>query len=192
MARKTALILAALVAAGILVSWPSRPPERTQETSQKGAPIDGSQDVPFTPREASGDPDELSKPAPAPSTLEGYRPLEFGVLSDFDASDEQPEVPRKILDLDRTRVAVSGFMMPMRLDEEGITDFVLVKNQLLCCYGQSPALNEWIYVTMDHPVPVTMDVPITVAGVLEVGADKHEEQILSLYRMAGQEMVVME
>lgn len=141
--------------------------------------------------------EELAAPAPEPEALPGHQPLTFGYLSSFpyEVNDDgtvaelpdgtKSRVPESFLQLDGSQVSLSGFMVPLALDGSEVTDFVLVKNQLLCCYGQAPRMNEWVFVTMQKPVTVNVDKPIAVSGTLSVGEDKVASQVLSIYRLQG-------
>ncbi len=158
-----------------------------------GAPID-SPSMPGAkkPLPAGVSREQLEAPAPSPHQLEGYAPLTFDLLAGYDFDGRS--VPPRITEFHERQVAVSGFMVPLTTDLEGVVDFILVKNQLLCCYGQTPKMNEWIYVLMegDSRTQARLDQPITVAGRLLVGADEKDGQLLSLYRMVADEVVPME
>lgn len=65
-------------------------------------------------------------------------------------------------------------------------------NQLLCCYGEEPQLNEWVLVSVDPPVDPVTDVPVTFFGDFEASPDMEEEQVISLYRMNATGMETME
>jgi len=40
-------------------------------------------------------------------------------------------------------VAVTGFMLPTKMDKGLVTEFLLVKESMMCCYGVMPKINEW-------------------------------------------------
>ena len=82
-----------------------------------------------------------------------------------------------------------------------VTEFILLRNQGLCCFGTVPRMNEWVHVVMEEgkSAPYAMDQPITVFGTLaigevyefETGKDGVERGILmSVNRMAGTVVVV--
>lgn len=180
-------------------------------TPVRGAAIDGSQDNRSTMPAGGTRPvpegvalEELKKPPPAPQAPPGYEALTFERLSAYEyeidamgrvgnlADGTRSEVPQELLDFNGKKIAVSGFMVPLSLEATRVTDFVLVRNQLLCCYGQTPKMNEWVYVALEEPTEVQLDLPVTVAGDFYVGEDMEGDQVLSLYRMMGQKVEVIE
>ncbi len=199
------VLLVAAIAGGVFwVSLVEEPPGPSSPIA--GAPLDGSADsqVPQglkKPLPEGVSLEELRANAPDPVAPEGYQAVTFDSLSGFSfeideqgAAAEGAEIPAELLKLDGTRSAVSGFMVPLAIEQEGVKDFVLVKNQLLCCYGQTPKMNEWVYVQLapEESVEPILDKPITVAGTLMVGADVQDGQVLSLYRMAADQVVEMD
>ncbi len=87
------------------------------------------------------------------------------------ASSVKTDVPQSVRALDGRKISVVGFMIPMAMDQDGVSSFILAQSRMTCCYGLVPKLNQWIYVTM-QPGKMTsqlMDVPITVYGTLGVG-----------------------
>jgi hypothetical protein len=178
------------------------------EAQITGAPIDSpaqSSAVPtnqFGIKEAPTDPAAraaLAQEAPKPTSREGYQSVTFGELSDFpyetnDDGELMPgsEVPETIAALHQTQVAVSGFLVPIEYQEDKVSGVILVRNQLLCCYGEEPRLNEWVLVSVDPPVEAVMDVPVTFFGKFEASPDVEEGQVISLYRMDATGMEKME
>lgn len=49
------------------------------------------------------------------------------------------------------------------------SQLLLMRNTLACCYGQSPAANEYLVIKTPPPgLPVTLDVPVTLQGTLRI------------------------
>ena len=99
-------------------------------------------------------------------------------------------IPKFIYDLNGTKAAITGYMMPMDTDESGenATSFVIVRSQMSCCFGAIPRLNEWVMVNMEKgkKTRITMDVPMTVYGTIETGEKYEDMKGWSLYRMTGE------
>jgi hypothetical protein len=93
-------------------------------------------------------------------------------------------VPAKLRTLDGQEVAVQGFMLPMKIHNRQVTQFLLMRTQNTCCFGIPPELNEMVEVLrIDNPTKVIMDVPITVVGKLHVH-DRWEGTFLcSIYQL---------
>ena len=100
------------------------------------------------------------------------------------------EVPPSIKALDGEKVAVQGFMMPVKLENGLVKEFFLMKNQASCCYGIPMQANEMLTVHMTGAaVKCTMDQPLTVCGKLHVSETHNENGSLnSIYRLDGDKM----
>jgi hypothetical protein len=163
-------------------------------TPEAGTPPAGQRLAPTDPQARAA----LAVEAPKPIAVEGYRPVTFSELSDFVYQTDMnghltPEshLPDEIARLDNTRVAVSGFAMPIEFKGDKVRSLILVRNQLLCCFGEEPKLNEWMFVNIDPPVEAVMDVPVTLFGTLYASPDREENQVVSLYRMQADGMEKM-
>lgn len=83
--------------------------------------------------------------------------------------DEQ--LPSAVRALDGRVVQVTGFMLPTRMADGGrVTEFLLMRDQTMCCFGAQPQMNEWIVVKLAKPALYIPDVPKTFTGKLRVGA----------------------
>lgn len=100
----------------------------------------------------------------------------------------KPEIPKAIRNFDGRTVAVTGYMMPLQLEEGLARQFVLVRNLASCCYGVAPNLNEYVLVTMGKGVRPVMDVPITVIGTLKVGETYEDGFLVGIYQLAGEKL----
>ena len=195
--KLSALLIAVICALSLAGCAGEAPPEPTPLALQ-GAPID-SRPTPTAPQQARAlkvaptDPEAraaLSVDVPAPSEKDGYVSLSFTQLSDFPyETDENGKLmpgavlPEEIAALDGQGVAVSGYVVPIEFREDKVSGLILVRNQLLCCYGEEPRLNEWVFVEVDPPVEMITDVPVTLFGKFEAAPDEEEGMVISLYRM---------
>lgn len=81
-----------------------------------------------------------------------------------------PEIPAAINALNGRNVAITGFMLPLKLENGRVVEFILLRNQMSCCYGLSPRINEWVHArVVGSGAKVTMDRPLTACGKLYVG-----------------------
>jgi len=59
-----------------------------------------------------------------------------------------------------------------------------MRNQALCCFGAAIGLNDWIDVTVPgEPIELTMHLPITVLGKIEIGEEMEDGVTVSIFRM---------
>lgn len=92
------------------------------------------------------------------------------------------QMPAAVRALDAQRVSVEGFMLPVRVKDGLVSEFLLLRNQNACCYGQMPALTEWVVVKMaGKGVAATMDIPVVARGTLRVGAKYEQGFITGIY-----------
>ncbi len=134
-----------------------------------------------------------------PKTAEGYQYLDISDLAGFDyytaPPGEKPDekllaenvIPEKIKNLNGRRVSITGFMMPVDVDDEGfVREFALNGNYDMCFYGAPSQINQWIHVKMQPGAKARFSHnPTTVSGTLEVGELVEDGQVISLYRLTG-------
>jgi hypothetical protein len=96
-------------------------------------------------------------------------------------------VPPDIKALDQGKIAVRGFMLPLKLEDGQVTEFFLLRTQARCCYGLPIQMNELLTVHMAKPgVKSMMDQPITVYGRLHI-SESHDDSgaLTSIYTLDG-------
>jgi hypothetical protein len=97
-------------------------------------------------------------------------------------------IPPNIRALDRQRVAVKGFMLPMKLEHGRATELLLMRDQSMCCFGVVPKINEWLNVKMAKSVKPVMDQPVTIAGTLHVGEVVENGYLVYIYALDGESL----
>lgn len=128
-----------------------------------------------------------------------YDPFEAGVPSlgsaeptqAADPDQKNAQIPESVLALNGKRVAVAGFMVPIEIRKDQAKSFLLVRNQMLCCFGVQIGFNEWIFVDMQGERRATFvpDVLVSVYGTLDVGEDIQDGMVMSIFRMKAEEVV---
>jgi hypothetical protein len=137
-------------------------------------------------------------------TVDGHLQVGFDKLADFQVFvlhqvtdpvrlTTVPKLSRPIPDfiksLDNREVAVQGFMLPLKLENARVTEFLLMRSRSFCCFGIPLNINEWIHVRMKGDgVPSIMDVPLTVYGTLHVGEIIKNGQLSCIYKLDGEKM----
>jgi hypothetical protein len=97
-------------------------------------------------------------------------------------------IPHFIKDLDNRKVALTGFMLPIKLENARATEFLLMRSRKMCCFGMPLQANELVYVHMKGKgVKSVMDVPITIYGTLHVGEIRANNRIVGIYQLDGEE-----
>jgi hypothetical protein len=104
-----------------------------------------------------------------------------------DAKKPQPsgeeQIPADIWALNGRNVVITGFMLPTKLENGKATEFLLMANQMACCFGTVPDKNDWVIVRMPRGTEVNQDVPISFYGKLRVGAVFENGYLTGIYQM---------
>lgn len=131
----------------------------------------------------------------------GYQSISFNILSGFDfsltpemadgtAAQVRAQIPVNVQSLDGKDVAIRGFLLPVLMNNGLAIEFLLMRNQSMCCYGVPPRINEWITVrTTDSGVKPVMDQPVTVMGILHVGPIEENGSLAGIYRLDARKVV---
>lgn len=139
----------------------------------------------------------------APEVENGYLRLGFDRLASykfvappFDAAADpkatpptgEEQIPDAVKGWSGQKAIVTGFMLPVKLENGLVTEFLLVKDAMMCCYGAVPNMNEWVLVHMPKGVRPAMDVPISFYGKLKVGAMFENGYMTGIYLLEGEKM----
>lgn len=86
-------------------------------------------------------------------------------------------------------VKIRGYILPS-FQQQGIKQFVLVRDNMECCFGPGAALYDCILVEMEAGKSTSFTVrPVAVQGVFEVSEFKGPDgKHLAIYRMVGHEV----
>ena len=140
---------------------------------------------------------------PPHDSSSGYEALKYSVLTtfpyeiewesdglDYDFTAYSARVPKEVRSFSGTQVAIEGFMVPTVVDEENLVkEFLLMPDQLSCCFGQAPEANGWVVARSESGVEVTMDRVIRILGRLTVEERWDEEFFVGLYHLQCDELI---
>lgn len=96
---------------------------------------------------------------------------------------------KRIEALDGRLVRVRGYILPS-FQQRGITQFVLVRDNMECCFGPGAALYDCILVEMEPGKSISYTVrPVAVTGVFSIKELKGPDgKHLAIYRLRGREV----
>lgn len=196
------LALLALITTGLSLVTAQAPPrgEPIKPLAPKGDPI-----------QPAGTAVSAAKSQPAPGTdgpavsVDGVTTVGFDKLSAFkyevpdDAAvgsagakagaDPDQQIPENVKAFDGKRVALKGFMLPLKVEQGLVTELLIMRDQSMCCYGTVPRINEWVSVRMTSKgVKPVMDQAVTLQGTLKVGAIRENGYLVGIYQMDGEKM----
>lgn len=149
---------------------------------------DGSTSRPATPAatvRTEGSPGQRPAPAPAstpkassastaPATTTAdttVRDISFDDIK-LDLAKGAPFTPdaltARVRELERRRVRIRGYILPS-FQQTGLTQFVLVRDNLECCFGPGAALHDCVVVRMAPGKSADFSIrPVAVTGVFRV------------------------
>jgi hypothetical protein len=198
--KSTVQMVVGFVAATVLGSllFAQTPAPKTP----RGAPIQplpprGEPIRPLTPQVPAEKPaDAEAKAAPAEVGPGGLLQLGFERLAGFNytvpeytgttppPAPDTNQIPAEIKAFDGRKVAIKGFMLPLKVKEGKVTELLLMRDQSMCCFGAVPKINEFLTVKMvgDGTKPV-MDQAVTLVGKLKVGEFSENGYLLGIYQL---------
>ena len=98
-------------------------------------------------------------------------------------------IPANVKAFDKQRVALKGFMLPLKVEGGLITELLIMRDQSMCCYGTVPKINEWVSVKMTGKgVKPIMDQAVTLYGKLHVGEIRENGYLVGIYQMDGEKV----
>ena len=86
------------------------------------------------------------------------------------------------------KAVITGYMVPVKMEKGLVTEFLLMRNTMACCFGGVPNMTEWVVVKMKKGVPPLMDVPVAFFGELKVGTMFENGYMTGLYELQGERM----
>jgi hypothetical protein len=99
-------------------------------------------------------------------------------------------IPTEIKALDKKQVSLTGFVMVLKGQDGYVTDFMVLRSQMSCCFGTTPKLNEIVEVHVPGKgVKATMyGDPMKVEGTLFVGEIREHGWLSGIYRMEAEKV----
>lgn len=141
------------------------------------------------------------RPVPKPKLLPGARTRVLEAAGDrefdktfddlrFDIAVGDPfhrrMLPESISTLAGKQMCIRGFMLPTP-QKRGIKQFVLVRDNLECCFGPGAALFDCILVDMKAGEMAEYTIrPVAVTGTFDIQEVKDGDRHLAIYHIAGE------
>jgi hypothetical protein len=98
------------------------------------------------------------------------------------ASEISTQLPEGIKALNGQSVALTGFVLPTRLENGLAKEFLLLRSRSGCCFGFMPKITEWAIVRVSGKgIKPVMDVPMTAFGTFHVGEQRDDGHLLGIY-----------
>jgi hypothetical protein len=132
-----------------------KPPAASAETDEPAAPV---------PAKAPAEPATTrASKAPQPTKDITFDDIKFDI--EKDAKFERSMLTPKIEELAGSKVRIRGYILPT-FQQSGIRNFVLVRDNMECCFGPGAAIYDCIIVDMVAGSTEFSTRPVTVEGEL--------------------------
>jgi len=172
------------------------PAAKTPAPVAKAADQAATNPAPAEKKEAAAESTELVDGEFLPLTFDKLASFEYEVPEEEYDPDKKPDpknnpdqIPPEIKALDKKRVALKGFMLPLKVEDGLITELLIMRDQSMCCYGTVPKINEWVSVRMTGKgVKPIMDQAVTIYGRLKVGEIRENGYLVGIYEMDGEKL----
>ena len=103
---------------------------------------------------------------------------------------KRDQVPDWIRVYHDKRVVLTGYMMPLQVENGRSKKFVMMKDVNTCCYGAVPNMNDYVVVTMKGDgIAAVQDVPVLLVGVLKIEEKYESGYITALFSMDGEKFL---
>jgi hypothetical protein len=142
---------------------------------------------------AAAPPAELSQAPPVPTTRPpstARRDISFDDIKlDMQKGDPftRDLLPSRVTGLEQSRVRIRGYILPS-FQQTGLTQFVLVRDNMECCFGPGALLHDCVVVRMVPGTTANFSIrPVAVTGTFRVqelrGPDGRH---LAIYALDGE------
>lgn len=109
---------------------------------------------------------------------------------EIEKAKQRDQVPDWIKVYQDKRIALTGFLMPLQMENGLAKKFIMMRDITTCCFGNVPNMNEYVIVTMKSGgVKPIQDVPVVLVGTFKI-AEKYENgYVVALYQMEGEKFL---
>ena len=110
--------------------------------------------------------------------------------AEVEAASKRDQIPAWIHIYDGKKIVLTGYMLPLLLDNGLTTKFVLMKDTNTCCFGATPRMNDYVVCQMSGAgVEATQDIPVQLVGVIHIAEKRENGYIVSLFTMDGEKFL---
>lgn len=110
--------------------------------------------------------------------------------AEIEAAKQRDQIPAWIRLYDKQRIALTGFMLPLVVDQGLARKFIMMRDITTCCFGNVPNMNEYVIVTMKGAgVKPLQDVPVVLTGVFRINEIYEGGYLTSIFQMNGEKFL---
>lgn len=109
---------------------------------------------------------------------------------EIEARLKEDPVPDWVKAYDNQRVLLTGYMMPLLVENGKSSKFVMMRDVNTCCYGAVPNMNDYLVVTMEgEGIETIQDVPVDLIGIFHIDHRYEDGYVVSLFTMKGEKFL---
>lgn len=166
---------------------PDSPPENTPTTQEKDDAVEtqptSTEKKPAPNAAVSARKRPIPKPQPGKTLDLTFDDIKFDI--EPDAPFDRQMLPQAIEDLNGQKISIGGYMLPS-FQQRDIKQFVLVRDNMECCFGPGAALYDCILIEIDGRGTDFTVRPVVVEGILTIKEYKDDSgKHLAIYHMQG-------
>jgi hypothetical protein len=106
------------------------------------------------------------------------------------AAMQKDQIPPWARFYDGKKVALTGFLMPLKLEGGLTTKFIMMRDITTCCYGNVPNMNEYVIVSMaGSGIKPIQDVPVVLTGTFRISEKYENGYLSSIFQMDGEKFL---
>lgn len=99
-------------------------------------------------------------------------------------------VPAWVREYDGKRVVLTGYLMPLQLENGRTNKFVMMRDVNTCCYGAVPNMNDYLVVSMNGAgIEPVQDIPVELVGIFRIDHRYEDGYVVSLFTMTGEKFL---
>jgi hypothetical protein len=104
----------------------------------------------------------------------------------IEAASKRDQIPAAVHAYDGKKVVLTGYMLPLQLDNGLAKKFVLMKDTNTCCFGGTPKMNDYVVCQMNGSgVESIQDIPVQLTGTIHIQEKREDGYVVSLFTMDG-------
>ena len=108
----------------------------------------------------------------------------------IEAASKRDQIPAAIHAYDGKKIVLTGYMLPLTMDNGKAKKFVLMKDTNTCCFGGTPKMNDYVVCEMTGDgVESIQDIPVQLTGTIHVQEKREDGYVVSLFTMDGEKFL---
>lgn len=109
---------------------------------------------------------------------------------EIEKAKQRDQVPDWIKIYQDKRIALTGYLMPLQIENGLAKKFIMMRDITTCCFGNVPNMNEYVIVTMKSGgVKPIQDVPVVLTGIFKIEEKYENGYVVALYQMDGEKFL---